>query len=53
MIEYCIFPSSPDAKNWSSPFTVYAVSDESVKEAFPNADRIYRNSNGASLVRVV
>lgn len=52
MIEYCIFPSNPDAEFWSAPFTVHAVSDEAVREAFPNADRIYsyRQNN---LVRVV
>lgn len=53
MIEYCIFPSGPDAKIWSPPFTVYAISDEAVRSAFPNADRIYRNSGASTLVRVV
>ena len=45
MNEYHIFPSSPDAADWKPSFTVRAVSDEAVKEAFPSADRIYRSVN--------
>lgn len=42
MIEYHIFPTSPDALHWKASFRVHAVSDEAVCSAFPGVDRIYR-----------
>ena len=52
MFEYDIFLHAADDPAWTprSSFTVYAVSDDAVVAAFPNADRIYlRGANGGCI----
>lgn len=51
MIEYHIFQTPPDSDNWVPPFIVYAADDEAVREAFPNADRIY-SAKWGGMIRV-
>ena len=44
MWEYDVFMNGPDDPRWTtrSCFRVWAVSDEAVRTAYPQADRIYR-----------
>jgi hypothetical protein len=56
MWEYHVFLHAPNDPAWGprSAFSVYAPSDECVRDIFPNADRIYRFSNGVEkLVRIL
>lgn len=52
MIEYHIFLTPPDATNWIAPFTVHAMDHDTVKAAFPSADRIYCTAKWGGLIRV-
>ena len=55
MWEYHVFLHGPNDPAWGpkSAFAVWAPSDEAIRDIFPNADRIYRFSNGVEkLVRV-
>jgi len=52
MFEYDVFLHAADDPAWTprSSFTVHAVSDDAVVEAFPTADRIYRRGRDGGCI---